>query len=97
MPNNLLWRGIRYLKLGFDDIQMEKGAVLEEQHNALIRKQHLASIRQMESARWRPEDETKIKERPCQAEDGYEELGQNKLNQGRSLYCRLSEKWSIQL
>jgi hypothetical protein len=42
------------------DLQMEKSA-LEEQHNALIRKQHLASIRQMESARWLPEDETKIK------------------------------------
>jgi hypothetical protein len=41
------------------DIQMEKCA-LEEQHNALIRKQQLASIRQMESARWLPEDDTKI-------------------------------------
>ncbi|PMD15698.1 hypothetical protein NA56DRAFT_581595 [Hyaloscypha hepaticicola] len=42
------------------DIQMEKCA-LEEQHNALIRKQQLASIKQMESARWLPEDDTKIK------------------------------------
>jgi hypothetical protein len=41
------------------DLQMEKSA-LEQQHNTLIRKQHLASIRQMESARWLPEDETKI-------------------------------------
>jgi hypothetical protein len=41
------------------DLQMERSA-LEEQRNALIRKQHLASIRQMESARWLPEDETKI-------------------------------------
>jgi hypothetical protein len=43
------------------DIQMEKGA-FEEQHNALIRKQQLASIRQAESARWLPEDETKIED-----------------------------------
>lgn len=41
------------------NIQLEK-ANLEAQHHAFIRQQQEASFKQMESARWLPEDETKV-------------------------------------
>ena len=42
------------------DIQLEKSA-LEAKHYEFILKQQEASFRQVESTRWRPEDETKIR------------------------------------